>query len=102
MDNYKYDWVESPEKDDIIEMLETSQPIYFQFQNADYLIETYVEGVLIAEPFLYYKNGGFPNDPKYQYNESFKSKTVNEFLNLTFLDGKTLFEQWDNIRFWDF
>jgi hypothetical protein len=97
-----YDWVKEPDKEDIIEMLETSQPIYFQFQGKDYLLEMYQEGVLIADPIPYYDNGGYPNNPKYQYPMSFKAKTVEEMLGLPFLAGKTLFEAWDSIKFWNY
>ncbi|MDR3257722.1 MAG: hypothetical protein LBT17_02890 [Mycoplasmataceae bacterium] len=102
MTNYIYEWVLEPEKNDIIEMLETAQPIYFQFQGQDYLLETYDRGILIAQPFLFYENGGFPDKKEFIYPQSFQAKNVKEFLELPFLDGKTLFDQWNNIRFWNY
>jgi len=98
----EYDWVTEPDKDDIVEMLETSQPIYFQFNKEDYLLEMYTDGMLIADPYPYYDNGGYPDRPEFQYPMSFKAKTVEDFLKLPFLNCKTLFEQWENIRFWNY
>jgi hypothetical protein len=102
MKERQYDWVVEPDKKDIYEMLRDVQPVYFQYKENDYLLETYGEGILIADPFPYYENGGYADNPKYQYPESFQAKTVDDFFKLPFLDGKTLFEQWDKIRFWNF
>jgi len=84
------------------EFLDEGQLIYFQFQDKDYLIERYSDGFMIADPFPYYENGGFPDNPEFQYPYSFSAKTVQDFLKLPFLDGRSVFEQWDSIKFWDY
>ncbi|MDO4670533.1 MAG: hypothetical protein Q4A67_03570 [Aerococcus sp.] len=101
IDQSRY-WIDDFTEDLLEEFLDESQVIYFQFQNKDYLIERYTDGFLIADPIPYYKNGGYPRQPQYQYPESFKAKTVDELLALPFLDGKTIYEQWKDIKFWNY
>lgn len=90
-------------KDLFLTFLDENQLLYFTYNQHDYLLEMYKkDGMLIADPYLFYENGGDANQPEFQYPMSFKAKTVDEFLKLPFLDGKTMLEQWDNIRFWNY
>ena len=100
--NRKYEWVDDMTKDLFLEFLDECQVLYFQFKGQDYLLEMYKDGMLIADPYLYYENGGLPNNLDFQYPMSFQAKTVEEFLKLPFLEDKTILEQWDNIRFWNY
>jgi hypothetical protein len=95
-------WVDDFTQELLKEFLDENQVFYFQFEGRDYLIEHYVNGFLIADPIPYYENGGYPNNPKYQDPMSFKAKSTNEFLDLPFLEGRTILEQWDKIKFWNF
>lgn len=101
IDENRY-WVDDFTKILLREFLEDGQVLYFQFQNRDYLIEKFTNGFLIADPIPYYENGGYPNDSRYQYLESFEAKTAEKLLNLHFLEGKTIVEQWDDIKFWNY
>ncbi|MFD1440592.1 hypothetical protein [Lacticaseibacillus hegangensis] len=96
------DWVDDLSKDLFLDFLDENQVLYFTYKNHDYLIEMYTDGMLIADPYPYYEDGGWPDHKDFQYPMSFTAKTVDEFLKLPFLDGKTILEQWDNIRFWNY
>ncbi|MFD1430060.1 hypothetical protein [Lacticaseibacillus mingshuiensis] len=96
------DWVDDLSKDLFLELLNENQVFYFTFNHHDYLIEMYNEGMLIADPYPYYNDGGYPGHKQFQYPLSFTAKTVDEFLRLPFLDGQTILSQWDNIRFWNY
>ena len=103
MENSKvYDWVDDMTKELFLELLYEYQVLYFQFKGQDYLLEMYKEGMLIADPYPYYENGGLPTNLDFQYPMSFKAKTVDEFLKLPFLEDKTILNQWENIRFWNY
>jgi hypothetical protein len=103
MDDYHYrDWVDDLTKELMVDFLEEGQMLYFQFKNRDYLIEQYVDGFLIADPIPYYNNGGYAADPRFQYPGSFQAKTSEEILALPFLDNKTMLQQFDEIRFWNY
>jgi len=87
-------------QNDIEEMIETAQPFYFQFQGS-YLVEWYDIGFIIVDPFRYYAEGGYPEITQAAYRQHLQAKTPQEFKSLAFLDGKTLFERWSEVRFFN-
>ena len=99
---YEFDWVKEPDYEDVLEILDTAQPVYFQYASHDYLIIGYVEGFLIVEPFKYYEEGGFPNDTKASYPGNFEAKSLEEFINLPFLDGNTFKNIFNEIKFFNY
>jgi hypothetical protein len=103
MGNKEYHWVTNNTQDHIDDMIDMGDPFYFQYDENDYLIEGYIDsGFMIVEPFLYYEEGGWPKKTKAAYQGHLEAKTPDEFKKLPFLDGKTLFERWDELRFFDY
>jgi len=100
------DWYDETTQDQIRDFLDVSEPFFFRFRGNDYHIERFIEGVAIRRPVYAYDENlrqmcyaiGFPNS---DYPESFKAKSIEEFLCLPFLDGKTLFERFDELLFFD-
>ena len=103
MSKFIKEFYKSSDIGSIREMLETSwQRIYFQYEGKDYLVENQGNaGFIIVEPFLFEEEGGFPQKTKAAYPYHLQTKTVDEFLLLPFLDGKTLFERFNDLRFFD-
>jgi len=99
MENKNYCWVESETRDHIQEMIETGDEFFFQYHGKDYFIALYVGGYQIQDPQII-KGGRL--DPGIGYIDHpghMQAKTPGEFMALPFLDGKTLFERWDELRF---
>lgn len=99
-------WVDDFSQAEFRDFVDEAQMLYFTYADGktshDYLIEAFTDGYLIADPLPYYDHGGDPNDPQFQYPESFHAKTPQELYDLPFVAGKTVFEQWHNLRFWNF
>lgn len=87
--------------DNIREIIDTHDRFYFQYNNEDYLVEGFDVGYIIVEPFLYDDEGGFPTKTNAAYPGHLQAKTPEEFAALPFLDGKTLFERFDELKFFD-
>jgi hypothetical protein len=93
---------ENSDPETICEILTIAwQPVYFRYRDKDYLIEYQDVGFIIVEPFLFYDEGGYPEKTNAAYFGHLQAKTPEEFMELAFLDGKTLFERFDELRFFD-
>jgi hypothetical protein len=93
---------ESADAETVSEMLSVGwQRIYFQYNNNNYLIEYQGLGYIIVEPIVFEDEGGNPERTNAAYPGHLQAKTHEEFLELAFLDGKTLFERFDELRFFD-
>jgi len=95
-------WLDATTFDNIDTMIDCGEPFYFQYKGKDYLIEGFIEiGYIIVEPTLYYKEGGYPEKTEAAYPYHLQAKTPKEMMALPFLDGKTIFERFDELRFFD-
>jgi hypothetical protein len=84
------------------EFIISGQPFYFCFREKDYLVEAFYEiGYIIVDPFRYYKISGRPEKTDFAHPYHTEAKTAEEFMALPFLDGKTIFERFDELRFFD-
>jgi hypothetical protein len=84
------------------EFIISGQPFYFSFREKDYLIEAFYEtGYIIVDPFRYYKISGEPEKTDFAYPYHSEAKTAEQFMSLPFLDGKNIFERFDELRFFD-
>jgi hypothetical protein len=95
-------WCESSHND-IEEMLETSQQFFFRYNGNDYMIERFANtGYIIVDPDPFYANGGWADKADFAYYGHGLTNTPEEFLALPFLDGKTLYECWNELRFFNY
>ena len=100
--NYSRIWDDEMKPEILEEFITTGQPVYFQYCENDYLVEAFFEtGYIIVDPFPYYKDGGWPDKYDFAYPHHKEAKTADDFMKLPFLDGKTLFERFDELRFFD-
>ena len=90
-------------KADILEeAIGTGQPFYFTFFDEGYLVEGFADlGYITVEPKLYFSESGLAEKTNAAYPGHLQAKSPHEFLELSFLDGKTLFEQFDELRFFE-
>ena len=99
-DQYRY-WYGKLPKSDILEQIETGNAFFFQFKGRDYFIERGRNGYLIQDPRIGHKNDKSQGFPYIDYPGSEEAKTPEEMKALPFLDGKTIFERFDELRFFD-
>jgi hypothetical protein len=93
---------ENADLETIQEMLTVGwQRVYFQYDNNNYLVEYQDLGFIIVEPFVFEDEGGNPEETNAAYPGHLQAKTPEDFLRLAFLDGKTLLERFDELRFFD-
>jgi hypothetical protein len=98
----KRDYYENVPPDSIMEFIESGEPFYFEYDGKEYLVEGFFDlGYVIASPAPYYAAGGWPEKNFGTYPSHLQAKTVQEFMALPFLDGKTIFERFDELRFFD-
>lgn len=98
----KRDFYENVVPDNIIYMIESGEPFYFRYNDHEYLIEGFADlGYVIADPEPYYGAGGWPEKDIGIYPCHLQAKTADEFKELPFLDGKTVFERFDELRFFN-
>ena len=94
--------VDDMSKDILEDFITTGQPFYFEYQDRDYLVEAFSKtGYIIVDPFPYYADGGWPDKMDFAHPYHKEAKTADQFLNLEFLDGKTIFDRFDDLRFFD-
>jgi hypothetical protein len=79
------------------EMIENGDAVTFQWQGRDYLIQWSGRGYYIQDPQIEKLFGTPCTD--YPGNEA--AKTPEELMALPFLDGKTIFERFDELRFFE-
>jgi hypothetical protein len=103
---------EDEDPDNIRSHLETGDPFFFQFRGQDYNIEGFFNqdgtgpGFYIRKPLYTYDESrkGLCYDTEYPgsaYPGVLEAKTPEEFMRLPFLDGKTLFERFDELKFFE-
>jgi hypothetical protein len=97
-DRLRY-WVDDT-LDHILEMIDTGVEILFQYQGRDYFIECGNEGYLIQDPQIEHRDA-WNSHPFTDYPGSETAKTSAELKSLPFLDGKTIVERFDELRFFD-
>jgi hypothetical protein len=87
------------------EFIESGQPFYFTFRGQDYLVEGFSDRgnveFIIVEPKLYSSEGGWPEKTDAAYPGHLEAKSPKELMSLPFLDGKTIFERFDELQFFD-
>jgi hypothetical protein len=96
----KYSWI-IPTQEDIKNLIEIGQDFYFQYRGNDYFVESGGSGYLIQDPRINIKGGSDPDLDYIDYPGHEKAKTPEEFIALPFLDGKTIFERFDELKFFD-
>jgi hypothetical protein len=88
-------------KEGIEELIRFGLPFFFQFRGNDYFIERGGNGYLIQDPQVTI-NGDLNSGLDYtDYPGHKKAKTPEELMALPFLDGKTIFERFDELKFFD-
>jgi hypothetical protein len=84
------------------EFIENYTPFFFTFRGQDYLVEGFCDlGYVIVEPKLYYSEGAYPEKTNAAYPGYLEAKMPDEFKALPFLDGKTIFERFGELQFFD-
>jgi len=101
MENKNYCWVKNETKDDIEEFIERGDAFFFQFRGQDYFIAWYDGAYQIQDPRIGEDGCSQLDLPYFDYPGHMQAKTPGEFMALPFLDGKTLFERWEELRFFD-
>jgi hypothetical protein len=100
MANEKHLWVRGETMKHIQEIIESNDTLMFEYNNQDYLLESFEDlGWIIVEPYSYFEAGGYPERPPKSYPFSGVAKTPQALIALPFLDGKTMFERFDELRF---
>jgi hypothetical protein len=76
------------------------QPIFSQYKGNDYFVERGKNGYLIQDPRVAAEgiSGDVPCD---DYPGNKAARTAEEFMALPFLDGKTIFERFDELKFFE-
>jgi len=86
----------------IEEIIFQRDPLCFTYKKKDYYLEYFNElGWIIVEPKSYWEAGGYPDKAPVVYPMSGKAKLIDELLVLPFLDGKTMFERFNELKFFD-
>jgi len=100
--NVERRWYEG-DKDDLLETIETTLPFFFRYKNNDYLIERLNDdGYIIVDPDRYYRNSPLFDPDNHTYAGHLQAKTAEEFIALQFLDGRTIFDAFDELRFFNY
>jgi hypothetical protein len=94
--NYRRFWIEDMKKSDLEELLENGESFAFQYANKDYFIDPGPNGYLIVDPCVGKQISNYP-----PYPESEMAHSVEELRKLPFLDGKTMSERFDDMRFFE-
>jgi hypothetical protein len=96
----KYSWVTATEEI-IKEFIIMGDAFFFQYRGKDYFIERGRMGYLIQDPQINNEGISDPNSDYTDYPGHEKAKTPEEFMTLPFLDGKTIFERFNELKFFD-
>jgi len=67
----------------------------------EFLIEKGWLGYLIQDPRIEHKGEHYEKFPYIDYPGCGEAKTPEEMMSLAFLDGKTIFERFDELRFFE-
>ncbi|MDR2733783.1 MAG: hypothetical protein LBC99_03950 [Spirochaetota bacterium] len=93
-------YLDETTQDDIREMIDSGDAFFFRFRARDYFIERGYNGFLIQDPQIG-EDGNSSDIPYTDYPGHEEARTPEELYALPFLDGKTIFERFDEIRFFD-
>jgi hypothetical protein len=94
----QYCWVKN-EPQVIEEIIKTGDAFFFQFRGNDYFIERDGNGYLIQDPKI--GANGQPTTGYTNYPGHMEAKSPEQLMALPFLDGKTIFERFYELRFFD-
>lgn len=89
------------------EMIESGDAFSFQYKGNDYFIERGGMlkrgglGYLIQDPRIGHRDDPYDEFPYTDYPGCSAVDTPDDMLALAFLDGKTIFERFDELRFFD-
>ncbi|MDR1016934.1 MAG: hypothetical protein LBL67_05715 [Coriobacteriales bacterium] len=89
-------WSKGVTLEDTLEQIDYGAAIFFNFRGHDYFIERDIQGYLIQDPMM-----GHPELDYTDYPENFQAKTPEEMKALKFLDGGTIAERFDELRFFE-
>ena len=96
MSNEKYDWTEMS-LSDLDEFLGVGDRFSFRFNNKNYFIQGFgFDNEALGRVGFYY----IENETS-EYPENKKAQTPDEFKSLPFIEGKTIIERFDELRFFN-
>ena len=100
-------WLDDFDKDSLEDYISSLQPFCFQYNGRDYLIEAFSRKrndslrFIIVDPIPYDADGGVPEKADFAYPGHLEAKSPEEMMALPFLDGKTILERFDELRFFE-
>jgi len=100
-------WFDKEDPENIREMIAIRQPFFFRFRENDYFIEGFIDdGYRIRKPEYFYIDdivgmGYDTENLQTAYPGDLQARTPEEMMALPFLDGKTIFERFDELRFFE-
>ncbi|GHV42001.1 hypothetical protein FACS1894187_24020 [Synergistales bacterium] len=97
-------WFDDEDPDGIHEMIQRGEAIFFQFRGRDYFIERGWcggGGYVIQDPQIGLDGKSRDDIPYTDYPGHLEAKTPEEMTALPFLDGKTIFERFGELQFFD-
>jgi len=100
MANSKYSWVKSETREHLEEIILNGDAFFFQYGGKDYFIAWYEGAYQIQDPCIF-EDGSRIGTAYIDYPENNQAKTPSEFMRLQFLDGKTILERFDELKFFD-
>jgi len=102
-DNNQKAYIPNESPNHIEEMIESGDEFAFTYRGKDYYLESRGDfGWVIVEPYSFIKSGGFPDKAPIAYLGNGLAKTPEEMKNLPFLDGKTIFQRFNELQFFDY
>ncbi|MDR2733782.1 MAG: hypothetical protein LBC99_03945 [Spirochaetota bacterium] len=93
-------YLDATTQEDVREMIESGTALFFRFRERDYFIEPGCTGYFIQDPQIG-EDGNSSDIPYTDYPGHEEARTPEELYALPFLDSKTIFERFDEIRFFD-
>ena len=105
--NANYNWVDETLAN-VVELIHIGDPVSFHYAGNDYFIEGHyfdtealgrVGSYIIQDPDVQPDMNFGPN--QVEYPNSGMYKTPEELLNAPFLDGKSILERFDELKFFD-
>jgi len=100
-DNFRL-WYKT-DKEDIADTIWRGDALLFQYKSKDYFIESggRKNGYLIQDPLYEHWSDPTGQLPYIDYPGCGEAKTPEEMMDLPFLDGKTILERFDELRFFE-
>jgi hypothetical protein len=88
-------------REDLDYVIDSCDAFTFMYKGKDYLIEGDRRGFIIQDPRVGHNYSDSQDFPYLDHPGHEQAKTPAELRALPFLDGKTLFERFDELRFYD-